>query len=184
MGIFGSIKNAITGPFRAINELAHGRPRGAIGALGDTVKPAGVILGATGVGLPVAAGVSALGGAMQKADDVGNRGFEDIVGGAAEGGMLGAGSALAPIAVDKLGGLSAIANYAKSNPQTVLQGLGTASNMYGSYEQGRAYDDRLAADQLYRDQQARLDEAERQRRFDLSKLNTLVSMMSATRPRY
>jgi hypothetical protein len=94
MGLLKSLKNAVTGPVRAIGKLARGKVGGAIGALGDTVKPAAFVLGATGVGAPIAAGVGALGGAMQKADDPGAK-FGDYLKGAAQGASIGAGGSTA-----------------------------------------------------------------------------------------
>jgi len=72
------------------------KPRAALGALGDTVKPASFILGAIpGVGAPLAMGVGALGGAMQKMDDEGQRGIGDFLSGAAQGASVGGAGALA-----------------------------------------------------------------------------------------
>src|SRR3990167_7297808 len=84
-----SAVNAATGPFRAIGKLAQGDLRGAGGALGDVIKPASFVLGATGVGAPLArVGLGALGGAMQKLDDPGAK-FGDYLKGAAGGASVG-----------------------------------------------------------------------------------------------
>ena len=91
MSIFGSIWRAATGPLKAIGNVARGRFRQAIGNLGDTMKLGGAALGVTGVGAPLAMGVSALGGAAQefgKGESIGG-----ILKGAAGGASAGAAGA-------------------------------------------------------------------------------------------
>ena len=103
MSIFGSIGRAITGPFRAIGKLAKGDLRGAGGALGDVIKPASFVLRAAGpLGNAAAAGVGALGGAMQKLDDPGAK-FGDYLKGAAQGATVGLAGGAARNLVQNIG---------------------------------------------------------------------------------
>jgi len=69
MGLFGSIFKGVTGPLRGIGRVLKGDIKGAIGAFGDTASLAAPVLGATGVGAPLAIAAGAAGGAMQKFDD-------------------------------------------------------------------------------------------------------------------
>ncbi len=90
MGILGSIVKGITGPIRAVGKALTGDFKGAVGALGDTVKPLSFVAGATGVGLPLAAAMGAAGGAMQKFDDE-DFSLGSTVKGAVGGAAVGAG---------------------------------------------------------------------------------------------
>jgi len=89
---FNWLKNAVTGPFRGIYGLLKGEPRTALGAFGDTAKPLGIALTATGVGAPIGLPMAAAGGAAQKLDDEGDRGLVDILQGGAEGAALAYGA--------------------------------------------------------------------------------------------
>ena len=124
MGLFGSIKNAITGPFRAVGQLVQGKPRGFLGALGDTVKPAAVAASAIpgphqGLTIPLAAA----GGAMQKFDDEGDRGFGQILMGGAKGAGMAAGARLIPGAVDKFGSVTGLYGGAGGGATAVAPGM-------------------------------------------------------------
>mgnify|MGYP001584702572 CR=1 FL=1 len=121
MGLFGSIKRAVTGPFRAIGKLAKGDLRGAGGALGDVIKPASFVLGATGVGAPIAAGVGALGGAMQKLDDPGAK-FRDYLGGAAQGATVGLAGGAARGLAQNIGSRIAGAGAGAGGPTGAMAG--------------------------------------------------------------
>lgn len=90
---FNWLKNMITGIPRGLGQLVQGKPRGAIGAFSDTVKPLAIAASAVpgpwqAVGIPLAAAA----GAGQKFDDEGHRGITDILGGAAEGASLATGA--------------------------------------------------------------------------------------------
>lgn len=91
MGLLGSVFRGVTGPLRGITRVLRGDIKGGLGAFGDTLSLAPVALGATGVGLPIAAGVGAAAGALQKFDDE-DFSLGSVVGGAAKGALTGAGT--------------------------------------------------------------------------------------------
>jgi len=91
MSIFGSIIKGITGPLRGVGNFLQGKFRKGIGAFGDTAKVAAPLLGATGVGAPLAAGIGAAGGAASTWGE-GEDNFGHIIGGGAKGaagGLMG-----------------------------------------------------------------------------------------------
>ena len=59
MGFLKSIGNAITRPIRGLGRIARGKFREGFGDIGAGAKAAAPILGASGVGLPLAAGIGA-----------------------------------------------------------------------------------------------------------------------------
>ncbi len=63
MGLFGSILRGIMGPLRGIANIARGKIKKGLGAFGDRGKILAPVLGATGVGLPLAgpSGLEAVG---------------------------------------------------------------------------------------------------------------------------
>lgn len=106
MGLFGSIGRALTGPFRAIGKLVQGKPRDALGAFGDTLKPAAIVASAIPGPHQVATiPLAAAGGALQKFDDEGQRGLGQILMGGAQGATMAAGARALPGLVDKGAGL-------------------------------------------------------------------------------
>src|SRR3990167_8504583 len=92
MGIFGSVWKGLTGPIRGVGNLIQGKVRKAVGAFGDTAKLAAPILGATGVGAPLAAVVGAAGGAASKWGG-GENNLLKIAGSGATGALTGYGAA-------------------------------------------------------------------------------------------
>lgn len=131
---FNWLKNAVTGPFRAIGQLVQGKPRGFLGALGDTVKPVGIAASAIpgpwqAAGIPLAAA----GGAMQKFDDEGQRNIGNILMGSAQGAGMAAGagavSGLARAGYGAIsgmgaGGTTAAPTLATTSPTALAQRAG------------------------------------------------------------
>jgi hypothetical protein len=184
MGIFGSIFKAVTGPLRGIGHLAQGKFKKAIGAFGDTAKMAAPIIGATGVGLPLAAGIGALGGAASKWGE-GESNVGKIFGSAATGAaggaaghlvsakgpLSGAGGWLKTAAVgdpttaaegaSKLGG---VADWLSQNPEIALGAGQAGMQAYAGEQAGAMQDERFRLEQE-RDQYGR-EEDERRRRLE------------------
>lgn len=105
MGVLGWVARRITSPVRIIKDVAHGDFRGAVGEIGDNAKLAGVAAGATGVGLPIAVGLGAAGGAASKWGH-----GESNIGKIALGGVEGGAEGAAAVGANKLlsGGLPSI----------------------------------------------------------------------------
>ncbi len=106
---FNWLKNALTGIPRGVGQLLQGKPRGAIGAFSDTVKPLAVAGSAIpGPWTPFAVPLAAAAGAGQKFDDEGRRGLTDILRGGVEGGSMALGARgvgnLARSGISALGG--------------------------------------------------------------------------------
>ena len=90
---FNWLKNMLTGLPRGIGQLVQGKPRGAIGAFSDVVKPLAIAGSAVpGPHQALTIPLAAVAGAGQKFDDEGNRGLTDILSGAAEGASLAVGT--------------------------------------------------------------------------------------------
>lgn len=89
MSFLSGIWNGVTAPFRAIGQFAQGNFRQGLGDLGQTAEVVAPILGATGVGLPLAAGIGAAGGGLSTWGQ-GDSNVGDIVKGAVRGGAEGA----------------------------------------------------------------------------------------------
>ena len=127
MGLFGSIGNMLTSPFRAVGQLVQGKPRGFVGALGDAVKPAGIVMSAAG--LPIGIPIAGVGGMMQKADDEGQRGIGDFLMGGAQGagmaGMANLGGGLVRSGINALQGAGG-ASTMSALPAAPIPNLGTA----------------------------------------------------------
>jgi len=93
MGLFGSIGKMLTGIPRAAYNAVQLKPRAALGALGDTVKPVATVAAAVpGPWQPFAIPAAAAGGAMQTLDDEGNRGIGQFLTGGAKGAAMAAGA--------------------------------------------------------------------------------------------
>src|SRR3990167_6237106 len=92
MGFFGSVWKGLTGPIRGVVNLIQGKVWKAVGAFGDTAKLAAPILGATGVGAPLAMGLGAAGGAASRWGE-GESNLLKIAGSAAGGAAAGAAGA-------------------------------------------------------------------------------------------
>lgn len=105
MGVLGWVARRITSPVRIIKDVAHGDFRGAVGEIGDNAKLAGVAAGATGVGLPIAVGLGAAGGAASKWGH-----GESNIGKIALGGVEGGAEGAAAVGANELlsGGLPSI----------------------------------------------------------------------------
>jgi hypothetical protein len=211
MGLFGSIFKAVTGPFRGVGKLLTGDLRGAVGAFGDTAKVAAPILGATGVGLLPAALIGAAGGAMQKADDpVGQRGFGDILSGAAGGAALGAGGHFAqgPLsAIGKMVGvgggagaapaaataapsagsapswLSKMGSFVTSNPELTVGMAQTGAGMMGAAQQQAQYQKELDYNQRLQQEQWEWQQQQAERQAEAQKFQQMMNLFSTFRPR-
>ncbi len=121
---FNWLKNAVTGPFRGIANLLQGKPRAALGAFGDTAKPLGIALTATGVGAPIGLPMAAAGGVAQKFDDEGHRGITDMLRGGLEGASLAYGAGQAGNLVR--GGVGALTGGGAAPGVVPTPDLGTA----------------------------------------------------------
>ena len=200
MGLFGSIFKGLTGPFRGIGNLVQGKFKKALGAFGSTAKLAAPILGATGVGAPLAIGLGAAGGAAESWGEDKNI-IKGALGGAAGGAagvagraafasggplsgigkfVTGGGGGVGSVAgtaaeevVEPLGG-GALSWLAK-NPGVVTGVLGTGADVYGGYQQGKAADLEF---KLREDELARRRE-EDERRDKRGRLQMLMSLYSA-----
>jgi hypothetical protein len=183
MGLFDSIKNALTGPFRGIGKILSGDVKGALGAWGDTLKPVGMVLGATGVGAPIAIPMAAAGGAMQKLDDP-NIGVGDVIAGGVTGGLSGAGASYVPQIPGLRGIGQGLLDFAQKNPQLALGVASAGADVYGAHKAGQAMDSQLQfqeESELRRMGLAEEAERERQRRQEMM---MLLQAMVGSRPRY
>ena len=198
---FNWLKNMVTGLPRGLGQLVQGKPRGAIGAFSDTVKPLAIAGSAipgpwSPIALPLAA--AAAGGVMQKFDDEGHRGITDFlkggvkgattaygagkVGGLARSGLnlFGGGGATVPGAIPTPDLSTAVANTKAGGG--MFSGIGKYLGKHPEVPLGIAS---TAADVYGANQQgAMLDielqrrEDERKRREKLEQLQTLMSFVS------
>lgn len=201
MGIFSSIFKGVTGPLRAIGNLVQGKPRKALGALGSTAKLAAPILGVTGVGLPLAAGIGAAGGAAESFGEERNV-LEGAVGGAAGGaaGVAGraafaSGGPLSGIGrfITGGGGVGAtvgeeaikegvtqagggVLGYLGRNAPLVTGVLGAGADVYGASLEGAAADREFEL----REEALALRREEEERRAKRERLQMLMSIYGRT----
>ncbi len=198
MGIFGSIWKGVTGPLRGIGNLVQGKFKKAIGAFGDTAKLAAPIMGATGFGLPIAAGVGALGGAASNWGE-GKNVIKGAVGGAAGGaaGVAGraafsAGGPLSGIGNFITGGGSGVAetvaeegvkkagsgalSWLGKNAPLVTDVLGTGAKVYGANLEGEAAEREFALDE----ERLALRREEGERQAKQERMRMLMSLYGST----
>lgn len=177
MGFLKSIGNAIARPVRGLGRIARGKFREGLHDIGSTAKLAAPVLGATGVGMPAAAGLGAIGGALKSgtrkdaslgstiegaagggaAGALGSLGHKLLApGSAVAGGVVGPGGVSMPaVSTGGGGGLASIggriASWAKSNPELATTIVSTGANMAGAHQMGKAADreyDAIRADIL------------------------------------
>jgi len=165
MGIFSTIGNAITGPFRGIGNILQGKFGKGLAAFGDTLKVAAPVLGATGFGIPLAAGLGAAGGAMSSLDNPDTSFLEGTVGGGAMG--AAGGVAGAPGMLPKIG------SWLSKNAPLVTGIAGTAADVYGANKRSQEMDRQMAFQE---------EEARKNRRQN--ELAMLMNTMASMRPRY
>lgn len=177
MSIFSSILKGVTGPFRGIAKFAQGDIRGGLGAFGSTAKLAAPIVGATGVGLPLAAGLGAAGGVAERYGE-GEGNIGKILGSALPGAAAGAGghlvSSAGPLSgVGKFltGAGGEIGSYAAANPEIAVGVASGGANVYGANLAGGVADRQLEMQELEMERR----EEERQRRAKLDPLQLLFS---------